>query len=469
MSRRQKVRKNNDMQMDLTSDARVLFDAVRQGKKHLIRFILEAAMINVVDARDLHGRTPLIQCLNTKEEQSREALVRMLLQFGADVNSRDDFGRTALSYACEKSCNDVVRILVKHHNIDPDLYDMDGNTPLIYSAMVGNDIAVEILIRHFRRLGLQIDHANKDGFTAVLMAAKQGHTTCAQILIGQGKASVHVRDHKYFMNVNQWLERRGLTTDDVLPIRDAGNGRGRFMKIARLAALCSSGSKPGPSKNADDYRYYQSMLAKSLSLDDEDASSKDSDATSLSEESLPKVKPTPPSIPKASRLERTRRVYPLQDRQKLKSQATQTFDSDIEEQFDHISESKDLHRPRLRNSMSDANKTEKEFKKMPKRCSLPEIKSRRKSKGSLMNLSDLQSNRSLEHIPDVIFAKVDSGGGKMLNLKLKPDRVKDKFFWRPCFDTDDASSKGDVFTDQAEVSSPESDNSTTSPVHTPIF
>ncbi|KAL3875037.1 hypothetical protein ACJMK2_037976 [Sinanodonta woodiana] len=468
MSKREKVRRRDDMQTDLTSDARFLFDAIRQGKLHLTRFILEAAVINIVDVRDLHGRTPLIQCLNTKDEQSRDALVRLLLNFGADVNSRDDFGRTALSYACEKSCNDVVRILVKRHNIDPDSYDMDGNTPLIYSAMVGNDIAVEILIRHFRRLGLQVDHANKDGFTALLTAIKHGHTTCAQILIGQGKASVHMRDRKYFMNVDQWLERRGLTADDVLPKREAGRGKTKFMKVARLAALCSAGSKPGLSKHADDFHYYQAALVKSLSVD-EDASSKDSDDTNLSEESLPKVMPTPPSLPKASRPERTRRVYPSQDRPKIKHQATQTFDSDIEGQYECTPESHDIRMLRLRNSVSNADRIEKEVKKMPKRCSLPEIKNRKTSKGSVMHLSELPSKTSLEHLPDVIFAKVDSGSGKMLNLKLKPDRAKDKFFWRPCFDTDDASSRGNVFTDQAEVSSSESDDSTTSPVYTPIF
>ena len=51
---------------DVTTDARVLFDAVRHGKTHLIRFILEASAIDVVNARDLHGKTPLITCCYTK-------------------------------------------------------------------------------------------------------------------------------------------------------------------------------------------------------------------------------------------------------------------------------------------------------------------------------------------------------------------------------------------------------------------
>ena len=51
---------------DVTTDARVLFDAVRHGKTHLVRFILEASAIDVVNARDLHGKTPLMTCCYTK-------------------------------------------------------------------------------------------------------------------------------------------------------------------------------------------------------------------------------------------------------------------------------------------------------------------------------------------------------------------------------------------------------------------
>lgn len=42
------------------TDGRVLFDAIRNGKQHLVRFILEAAPGNVVNARDFNGKTALI-------------------------------------------------------------------------------------------------------------------------------------------------------------------------------------------------------------------------------------------------------------------------------------------------------------------------------------------------------------------------------------------------------------------------
>ena len=51
--------------------------------------------------------------------------MQLLLSRGADVNIRDDVGRSAFGYACELRCNDVVQILIKN-NVDPDITDNEG-------------------------------------------------------------------------------------------------------------------------------------------------------------------------------------------------------------------------------------------------------------------------------------------------------------------------------------------------------
>ena len=60
-----------------------------------------------------------------QEEKTRMKAVQLLLSRGADVNLRDDAGRSAFSYACELRCNDVVQILIKN-NVDPDITDNEG-------------------------------------------------------------------------------------------------------------------------------------------------------------------------------------------------------------------------------------------------------------------------------------------------------------------------------------------------------
>ncbi|KAJ8319559.1 hypothetical protein KUTeg_002907, partial [Tegillarca granosa] len=212
------VMAGEEQTFDWNTDARMLFDAIRKGKLHMIRFILEAAPGDLTNSVDIKGKTPLMVSCTIKEELRRSMTIRLLISFGADVNISDDDGRTVLSHACESRCNDVVDLLVRHHNIDPDVPDNKGNTALMYSAIVGNDVATDILLRHFRRLGLNIDRQNADGFTALLLSAKYGNITCAKILIEQGRASLRHRDRVHGLSAEEWLNKNGFTLEDVTPL-----------------------------------------------------------------------------------------------------------------------------------------------------------------------------------------------------------------------------------------------------------
>ena len=64
--------------------------------------------------------------LSLQEERPRDQTIKLLLSYGADINAADDSGRTALSYAVEKKCNDVVKIFVQHPSVDPDIPDDNG-------------------------------------------------------------------------------------------------------------------------------------------------------------------------------------------------------------------------------------------------------------------------------------------------------------------------------------------------------
>ncbi len=94
---------------------------------------------------------------------------------------------------------------------------VSGNTPLIYSAMVGNDIAIELLIRSFRRLGFNVDHVNDDGMTALLISAQNGFVECASILALEGKACISFRDRERGMNAEEWARSQGCSTPEIVP------------------------------------------------------------------------------------------------------------------------------------------------------------------------------------------------------------------------------------------------------------
>ncbi|XP_076464073.1 uncharacterized protein LOC143296155 [Babylonia areolata] len=241
------------------SDSHHLFDAVTKGKIHLTRFILAASNSHLANAWDQDGRTPLIACCDIKEEGTRDQIVQILLEGGADVNMMDREGRSPLIHACEKRCNDIVRLLIHHHKIKPDMEDQYGNTALIYSAGVGNDVATELLTRNFRRLGLQVDHYNKQGNTALHVATKNGNLNCAKILAQKGRASVSLKDKEQGMTPLEWCLRKGFEKDEV----DFLKPNTRFYRVAKLATSLSKSrssvgslsldakSKVSPTKSAD--------------------------------------------------------------------------------------------------------------------------------------------------------------------------------------------------------------------------
>ncbi|XP_052768753.1 ankyrin repeat, SAM and basic leucine zipper domain-containing protein 1-like isoform X2 [Mya arenaria] len=466
-----------DTGVDVTTDARVLFDAVRHGKNHLVRFILEASSVDIVNSRDLHGKTPLMACCYTKEEGARDNTVRLLLRHGADVNLTDDCGRTVLSYVCERRCNDILRILIKEHNIDPDITDTNGNTPLVYSAMVGNDIACDILIRHFRRLGLNVDAKNDEGFTALLMAAKHGNITCAQIVMGQGKASAFHRDSKYGLSVEEWLEKKGFTIQDITPIRHDGKGRSRFVKLANIAAICTGPKKhepPKPDYGDLDYALNNFQLGKIEDDDDQYLS----DATTGTDVSLERLIPRYNDID-MNFASKHYRVYPYQtSRPKLKTQATQTGDDEEDDDTKTLMTNMDyapsmvshqmtditgldaesvMHRQKNSDKRSNekSNRVAKSMDKLnypasskntekSKRLSLPDIdnKSMANRTGADGNGNNKERKKSLEVLPEKLIASIELGDGRRHSITLHTDSIRNKVYWSPV--KDDKSSHEDL-------------------------
>ncbi|XP_045161575.2 poly [ADP-ribose] polymerase tankyrase-1-like isoform X2 [Mercenaria mercenaria] len=482
-----------DTGVDVTTDARVLFDAVRHGKNHLVRFILDASSVDIVNSRDLHGKTPLMACCYTKEEGARDNTVRLLLRHGADVNATDDCGRTALSYVCERRCNDILRILIKEHNVDPDITDTNGNTPLIYSAMVGNDIACDILIRHFRRLGLNIEAINDEGFTALLMAAKHGNITCAQILVGQGKASTQHRDIKYGLSVEEWLAKKGFTLQDIKPVRQDGRGRSRFVKLANIAAICSAPKKhaqAAPTYGEIDYHLNRFQLGK---IEDDDDLTDATTGTDISNESISRYLNRYNDRYNDIDLDFAQKhykIYPYREnsRPKLKTSSTQTQTDEADDtegdkhdviENDDADEKATLitvadtancdaeteitilqHDPRihleqrLKNKFTNKSKSsegksktrsmekiQEKGNKESKRLSLPEIE--HTPMVSRCDSGNGERKQSLDVLPEKLIASIELGDGRRQSIQLHADSIRNKVYWSPVGDerSDDGSEK----------------------------
>lgn len=73
------------------------------------------------------------------------AAVRLLIKHDADVNARDEKGRTVLHDTAERNDAEMMHLLLKH-GADPSITDKTGMMPMEIAAFLGNVEALEVLL-----------------------------------------------------------------------------------------------------------------------------------------------------------------------------------------------------------------------------------------------------------------------------------------------------------------------------------
>ncbi|KAG0166354.1 hypothetical protein DFQ28_007382 [Apophysomyces sp. BC1034] len=100
--------------------------------------------------------------------------VKELVTSGVDVNSRDEFGYTAMHAAVSYSHADMINLLLSL-GANVDIEDADKDTPLFVAETV--EIA-QLLLNN----GANAHHQNEEGVTAALTAHQEGWEDVAEFL-----------------------------------------------------------------------------------------------------------------------------------------------------------------------------------------------------------------------------------------------------------------------------------------------
>ena len=143
-----------------------------------------------IDSRDTYGRTPL----SWAAENGHEAVVGLLLATGkVDADSKDTLaGWTPLSWAAENGHEAIVRLLLTTGKVDADSKDtLAGQTPLSRAARNGHDAIVKLLLTTGK---VDADSKDTDSRTPLWWAAANGHEAVVKLLLAISKVDADSKD-----------------------------------------------------------------------------------------------------------------------------------------------------------------------------------------------------------------------------------------------------------------------------------
>ncbi|KAN0068657.1 Ankyrin repeat-containing domain protein [Elaphomyces granulatus] len=157
------------------------------------------------NVRDKTGCTPLVEaCRSTHPRAGVEPLEisKILLERDdIDVNlGRDYEGRTALSWACINSCLELVDLILKKDNVDPNVRDNTGCTPLVEACSLTHagagvkplEISKILLERDDIDVNLGRDYR---GRTALSWACINGCLELVDLILKKDNIDPNIRDN----------------------------------------------------------------------------------------------------------------------------------------------------------------------------------------------------------------------------------------------------------------------------------
>jgi hypothetical protein len=186
-----------------------LHQAVVDLRIHQVRLLVEKHGANV-DSKDIYGRTPLMLACLLENADYGMKMMKIFQRAGAKINIKDNMRRTVLHYACMKGRLEMVQRLTHDDIIAINDKDNDGNTPLMLAALGGNPQIVEHIAELVLQFGLAVDERNKLGYTALMLACKYAHYASGYILLRKAGASPNLRDNEFFLTAGEWVHKSGV-------------------------------------------------------------------------------------------------------------------------------------------------------------------------------------------------------------------------------------------------------------------
>jgi len=158
--------------------------AVEENRTDIIRTLLKD-QTNLENESEDQNRVPGTRPLHTAAFNNSSDAINLLLDRGAELEARNQYGRTPLFWAVLNNSADAVILMIKR-GADVKARDEDGDTPLHHAAWHNSHDAIKILIdRHS-----DIEALNHMSQTPLDCAIKVKAYEAAKALLSYGADSI---------------------------------------------------------------------------------------------------------------------------------------------------------------------------------------------------------------------------------------------------------------------------------------
>jgi ankyrin repeat protein len=162
------------------------------GYRFISKSIIEKLLAAGADpnAPDENMNTPLYEIASSLEDFRSVEAAETLIQYGADVNARNLYGRLPIHQAARRGNTMTLDLLIKSGS-ELNIADRDGMTVLHEATVCGDEACVNSVLN----TDVDINAVNGDGDTPLLIAAKHLSVKIISLIISAG-ADVNVHDRE---------------------------------------------------------------------------------------------------------------------------------------------------------------------------------------------------------------------------------------------------------------------------------
>ncbi|KAK8912864.1 Ankyrin repeat domain-containing protein 17 [Metarhizium anisopliae] len=153
----------------------LLYWTARQGYEDMINFLLDQGAD--IDVRDEFGATPLLN----SAENGQNTIAKLLLDHGASMEIGNIKWATPLLRAAQNG-HEIIAKLLLDRGANIEATDMYNDGPLITAAKHGRETVVKVLLDR----GANIEGRKTSALTPLLYAASKGHKSTVKLLLDRG-------------------------------------------------------------------------------------------------------------------------------------------------------------------------------------------------------------------------------------------------------------------------------------------